>query len=144
VEPQVVALLADLHTGTQAAVKLAGSKGEWFDISHGVRQGCVIAPLLFNIFFDCVVRLALSEMPDGCGVDLAYQVEAEVLPRFKGTGPSTLLTVATLMYADDLVLMSCDKSELELMLKTFDSVCSRMGMCVIIIIIIIIITSLHA
>lgn len=130
VEPQVVALLADLHTGTQAAVKLAGSKGEWFDISRGVRQGCVIAPLLFNIFFDCVVRLALSEMPDGCGVDLAYQVEAEVLPRFKGTGPSTLLTVATLMYADDLVLMSCDKSELELMLKTFDSVCSRMGMCV--------------
>jgi hypothetical protein len=34
------------------------------------------------------------------------------------------------MYADDLVLMSCDKSELELMLKTFDNVCSKMGMCV--------------
>jgi hypothetical protein len=30
VEPKVVELLADLHTGTQAAVKLAGEHGDWF------------------------------------------------------------------------------------------------------------------
>jgi hypothetical protein len=34
------------------------------------------------------------------------------------------------MYADDLALLSCDKGQLELMLKVFDSICSRMGMCV--------------
>jgi hypothetical protein len=34
VDPQAVDLLADLHTGTQAAVKLAGSKGDWFDIDR--------------------------------------------------------------------------------------------------------------
>jgi len=122
--------LADLHTGTQAAVKLANSKGDWFDISRGVRQGCAIAPLLFNTFFDCVVRLAVSKMPEGCGVDLVYNAEGEVFPRFKGCGPTTLLTIATLMYTDDLVLMSYDRSELELMLKTFDDVCGEMGMCV--------------
>jgi len=32
------------------------------------------------------------------------------------------------MYADDLVLMSCDRSQLELMLKTFDDVCGQTGM----------------
>jgi len=37
-ESKVVDLLADLHTGTQAAVKLASSKGDWCDISRGVRQ----------------------------------------------------------------------------------------------------------
>lgn len=60
-EPKVVELLADLHTGTQAAVKLAGEHGDWLEIGRGVRQGCVIAPLLFNIYFDCVVRLLLAE-----------------------------------------------------------------------------------
>jgi hypothetical protein len=54
--------------------RLAGSKGDWCDIDRGVRQGCVIAPLLFNTFFDCVVRLAVSRMPEGCGVQLAYRI----------------------------------------------------------------------
>jgi hypothetical protein len=130
VEPKVIELLADLHTGTQAAVKLANQHGDWFDIGRGVRQGCVIAPLLFNVFFDCIVRLSLAEMPDGC-VRLAFRAEGEVLPwHARAGGPSTMLTIAALMYADDLVLMSCDRDELELMLKVFDSVCSRMGMCV--------------
>jgi hypothetical protein len=47
VDPKIIELLAYLHTGTQAAVKLAGGHGDWFDISRGVRQGCVIAPWLF-------------------------------------------------------------------------------------------------
>lgn len=103
VDSKITALLADLHTGTQAAVKpaplascaeqrmqavrthrsrtappLAGSYGDWFDLGRGVRQGCVIAPLLFNIYFDSVVRLALPEMPEGCGARLAYRAESEV------------------------------------------------------------------
>ena len=41
-------LVADLHIGTQAAVKLADSHGEGFDIGRHVQQGCVIAALLLN------------------------------------------------------------------------------------------------
>jgi hypothetical protein len=65
VDPKVVELLADLLTGTQAAVKLSGEHGEWFDNCRGVRQGCVIVPLLFNTYFDCIVRLSPAEMPEG-------------------------------------------------------------------------------
>jgi hypothetical protein len=126
VEPKVIELLADLHTGTQAAVKQTNENGDWSDIGRGVRQGCVIAPLLFNVFFDCVVRLSLDEMPEGCHVRLAFRAEGEA----GGGRPNAVLTIAALMYADDLELMSCDRDELQLMLQVFDPVCSRMGMCV--------------
>lgn len=98
-------------------VKLAGENGTWFNISRGVRQGCVIPPLLFNIYFDCVVRLSLAEMPDGCGVRLAFSAEGEAPWNVRGGGYSTMLTtgqkVSAPMYADDLVLISCDRSEIE-------------------------------
>jgi hypothetical protein len=41
-----------------------------------------------------------------------------------------MLTIASLLYADDLVFMSCDRSELKLKLQTFDCVCGEMGTCV--------------
>lgn len=127
VHDKLVQLLIDLHTGTQAAIKLAGRVGEWFDISTGVRQGCVIAPLLFNVFFDCVVRQAQAAMPEGCGVQLSYHANGELFQRSTGAG-SCLFTLSTLLYADDMVLMSCCQEELECMLRIVDDICNKMGM----------------
>jgi hypothetical protein len=57
----------DLHMETQAAARMGGVVSEWFDVKCGVRQGCVIAPTLFNIYMDFVVRQAMAQMPEGCG-----------------------------------------------------------------------------
>ena len=78
--PLLVELVSDLHTGTQAAVRLGALKGEPFSVSCGVRQGCVIAPLLFNVFIDFVVRQALARMPSTCGVSFALRTEGRPLP----------------------------------------------------------------
>ena len=51
VHPHIINLLEDLHTDTAAAVRLAEKIGHEFPVSSGVRQGCVIAPRLFNVFY---------------------------------------------------------------------------------------------
>jgi hypothetical protein len=38
--------------------------GKEFIVNSGVRQGCVVAPLLFNVLLDFVVRQALADMPE--------------------------------------------------------------------------------
>jgi len=55
-------LVVDWNTGTQAAVRMAGQLSGWFGVGSGVRQGCVIAPLLFNAYMDSVVKQALATM----------------------------------------------------------------------------------
>ena len=73
VHHKLLDLLEDLHTGTLAAVRLDGRVGPAFEVKAGVRQGCVIAPMLFNIFMDFVIKKALERMPKGCGVKVHVQ-----------------------------------------------------------------------
>ena len=38
-----------------------GSTGEWLKTTFGVRQGCLISPILFNIFLEQIMSNALEE-----------------------------------------------------------------------------------
>jgi hypothetical protein len=62
VPSKIVELLEYLHTGTLVAVRLRANLGQEFFISSEVRQGCIMAPLLFNIFLDFVVKHAVNKM----------------------------------------------------------------------------------
>ena len=57
--PQLVHLLADLHTGAQAAVKPAESKGDWFDFV-GVSGRAVLLPQCVVQHLLCLCSLASS------------------------------------------------------------------------------------
>jgi hypothetical protein len=127
VHAKLVELLEDLHKGTQAAVRMGGSMSEWFDVRGGVRQGCVISPLLFNIYMDFVVKQALAQMPEGCGVELAYHADGKLQRKKWGRGES-LEVLSVLLYADDMVLMSNDRGELATMLQVMDRVSAGMGL----------------
>ncbi len=132
VHPKLQALLQDLHVGTQAAVKLGGFRAkEWFEVRTGVRQGCVIAPLLFNMFMDLVVRAAAAKMPDACGVRMAFRADGEVFSTGPGSGQdSTEWFLRLLLYADDLVLLSHDPQELVQMLQVLDATCREFGLTI--------------
>ena len=51
--------LRQLYTDTRSAVRLASSLSEEFTIESGVKQGCVIAPDLFNCVIDHLMRRLL-------------------------------------------------------------------------------------
>jgi Reverse transcriptase (RNA-dependent DNA polymerase) len=58
VHPKLISLLEDLHSGT-LQLRWVGSR---YDVTEGIRQGCVMAATLFDICMDHVVRKALDLM----------------------------------------------------------------------------------
>ena len=45
-----------LYVGSKACVRVGNEASEWFPVSVGLRQGCVMSLWLFTMYIDGVVR----------------------------------------------------------------------------------------
>ena len=71
-------------------IKIGGMLSDTFDANQGVRQGCILSPLLFNIF--------ISDLPD-------------ILEKEENT-PAMISSeekIGCILWADDLVMISGSK-----------------------------------
>ena len=49
--PEMLTVIRQFHEGMHARVRMDdGEHSEWFDVTQGLLQGCVLSPLLSNIF----------------------------------------------------------------------------------------------
>ena len=58
-------LLKALHHGTESCVQVNGWRSPFFQITIGVRQGCAVAPELFNVIIDYVMTKTTSRLSFG-------------------------------------------------------------------------------
>ena len=65
VAPQMIAVIRQFHDGMRACVRPDGGvSSDWFEVEQGLRQGCVLFPLLFNIFFAAVANVVLQRFSE--------------------------------------------------------------------------------
>ena len=71
----------------QACVRLDGGEcSDKFDVGQGLRQGCVLAPPLFNTFFTAVLRVAEKRfLADAAITDHMVQLKRKEKGEKKGT-----------------------------------------------------------
>ena len=54
--PSLFNIVKSFHTNTKATVQYDGNVSDSFTIKSGVKQGCVLAPTLFKIFFSMLLK----------------------------------------------------------------------------------------
>ena len=61
VPQNMISAICQFHDGMRASVRLDDRVcSEWFTVEQGLRQGFVLAPVLFNVFFAAVINVACT------------------------------------------------------------------------------------
>ena len=61
INASIIRAIENLYDKAQRAVLFNGITGEWLRTTIGVRQGCLLAPTLFNIFLERIMCEALDD-----------------------------------------------------------------------------------
>ncbi len=95
-------IIKNIYTNDKICIKHGEKVTDAFEVNLGVKQGCILSPLLFNIF--------LADLPKILDNDI------------KTTHPR-LNHPSCLFWADDIVLFSDSEDGLRKMLKTMEKYC---------------------
>ena len=126
---KLLSIIRELHIDSTATVRAYGKTSNTFPITSGVRQGCVLAPTLFNFYFDVAIHMALEDHRlQNRGVRMAYLHDAELVGNRKILKLDTLIT--DLEYADDMALLADNWSDLTTMLESLAACCKKLGLTI--------------
>ena len=65
----------------EARVRVAGIKTEAIDVCNGLRQGCVMAPVLFNLYLTLVLErwgMAMEDVDPAAGIELMFNINGDL------------------------------------------------------------------
>ena len=100
-------LIKSLYWNQYAVVKTADGKSRRICIRRGVRQGCIISPILFNLYSEYMMK----ELEDNInGIKIGGK------------------NYTNLRYADDAVFVSDQEAELQTIITSLCEICKEYGM----------------
>ncbi|PFX11746.1 Craniofacial development protein 2 [Stylophora pistillata] len=96
---------------------------EAFDINSGVKQGCVLAPTLFNIFFSLLLNHAFESSEEGILIRSRSDGKLFHPARLRAKTKARKVAIRDLLFADDVALVAHSAEKLQLLLNQFSDAC---------------------
>ena len=130
VPEKTVQLIRSFHSGMEANICVESELLEEISLENGLRQGCCMAPVLFNLY-TCLLmeRWAVRvEEHDGVGIQLKYKMDKKLFRKY--TRNAEQRKTAECLFADDGALLSCTRASTESAVSEYQATSVRFGLTV--------------
>ena len=128
--PKLANIIQSFHNDMKGTVLFNGNSSDPFPINNGVKQGCVLAPTLFGIFFSLVLKHAFGNSLEGVFLRTRFDGKLFNLSRLKANTKVTELLIRDLLFADDAAVATHSEQSLQNLMKKFSDACDNFGLTI--------------
>ena len=123
-------IIRSFHDDMRATVQYEGSMSEPFDVKSGVKQGCVLAPTLFSIFFSMVLKHAFRTSTKGVYLHTRSYGRLFNLARLRAKTKIREVLIRDLFFADDAAVTSHTEQNLRCLMDRLSQACKDFGLTI--------------
>lgn len=123
-------LIQLFHEDMTGQVLSNGEYTDSFNISNGVKQGCCLAPVLFNLYFTQVLTHAVKDLD--IGIYIKYRTDGSLfdLRRLNARTKTIEKLILDALFADDCALMAHTEDHLQTILNCFADASKLFGLTI--------------
>jgi exonuclease III len=136
---KVIRLITSFHEGARAQARVNGNLSRPFPLNRGLKQGSVLSPILFNIFFGALIRAfeaecakveSTSKIVHGAHIkyNLADGFMSPAILKDPTSRSISTQILYDILYADDCVIFCNSQEGMQSMMDTFDLISKEFGM----------------
>ena len=113
-----------------STVQFVGDISNTFGIKSGVKQGCVLVPTLFGIFFALLQKHAFRTSSDGVYLPTRTDGRLFNIARLCSKSKISKVTVKDLLFADDAAIASHTQNGLQRLMDRLSNVCDLFSLTI--------------
>ena len=130
VPEKAVNLIEAFHSNMKAKIRMDGELLEDIRVENGLRQGCCMAPVLFNLYTTLAIerwqdRVAGNE---GVGITLRFKMDEKLFRRY--TKNASEQKISECLFADDGALLASSRSGAEAAAIAYQETSRKFGLTV--------------
>ena len=123
-----VKIIKEFHDGMAGAVCLPTT--DPFEISHGLKQGCVLAPTLFTLFLAALLCTVSENLSTGVFIRTRSDGKLFKLARLKASTTTRELCIRELLFADDDAIVAHTLEDIREICKQFEQAAIMFGLTI--------------
>ena len=112
----------------KGTVQFDGNLSDPFDIRSGVKQGCVLAPTLFGIFFSMLLKHAFDDATEGIYLHSRSDGKLFNVARLKAMTKVRNIMIRDMLFADDAAVATHSERQLQSLMDRFSQACKDFGL----------------